>query len=566
MYQIIQDRFLNKVPQNLTAGLVAAIVALPISLAFGEASGLGALAGLYSAMACGILAALFGGTKNQITGPTGPMTVVAAAVIVNNPDKPELLFFSVILGGLLQLILAWLKTGQYVYYLPYSVISGFMSGIGIIILCLQLLPMIGIKGKGDVLESIEAFFNILSQSQLNDANIQALIVGLTTLAVIYLFPKITKKIPSTLVALFVGTGLVMWLQWEIPMIPPIPEGFMQLQFPSIQHLSELHVIFTGAITLALLGAIDSLLTSVVVDKMTDTRHDSDQELVGQGLGNMLSGFIGGLPGAGATMRSVASVNAGGTNYLPGVIHGLIILVIVFWLKPYVSLIPLACLAGILVSVGISIIDRRGLKHILHAPKADVLVMGVVLFLTVFDNLIVAVGVGVALASILFVKHLSDSQFSEHGELDQWYNKWYKGTQEEHKIDEAIQHKVYVYQFNGPLFFGEAKNFNKTLPTLLKYEDIILHFANVPIVDQTGAYALEDAIRQIEDASKAVYIADLTADVRQILSRFDILKHLHLEGQSHLTFDEAVQKIQKDHQEKDKQTTSNEKSSELSAKK
>ncbi len=547
MLKSIQDRFLTHIPQNLVAGLVAAIVALPISLAFGEASGLGALSGLYGAMACGILAALFGGTKNQITGPTGPMTVVAAAIIASNPDKPELLFFAVVLGGFLQLVLAWLKTGQYVYYLPYSVISGFMSGIGIIILCLQLLPIIGFKGKGDVLESIEAFFTIITQSQLSETNIQAFMVGLITLAVIYLFPKITRKIPSTLVALVVGTGVVIWLGWNIPTIPAIPDGFIQFQLPSLHHLSELQVIFTGAITLALLGAIDSLLTSVVVDQMTDTRHNSDQELIGQGLGNMVSGFIGGLPGAGATMRSVASVNAGGTNYLPGVVHGLIILITVFWLKPFVSLIPLACLAGILVSVGISIIDRRGLKHILHAPKADVLVMGVVLFLTVFDNLIVAVGVGVALASILFVKHLSDSQFSEHGELDQWYNKWYKGTDQEHKIDETLQHKVYVYQFNGPLFFGEAKNFNNNLSKLLQYENIILHFANVPIVDQTGAYALEDAIRKIEEANKAVYIVDLTGDVRAILSRFDILKHLHLEGQSHLTFDEAVQEIKTRHQ-------------------
>ncbi len=543
LYKIIHRRFLTHIPQNLTAGLVAAIVALPISLAFGEVSGLGALAGLYGAMACGIVAALFGGTKNQITGPTGPMTVVAAAMIAENPDKPELLFFALILGGFLQLVLAWLKTGQYVYYLPYSVISGFMTGIGLIIICLQLLPMIGFKGKGDILESLEQFTTIISQFQLENSNIQALIIGLITLAIIYLFPLITKKIPSTLVALVAGSGLVFWLNWEIPMIPAIPDGFIEFNFPALHALSELHIIFTGAITLALLGTIDSLLTSVVVDKMTDTRHNSDQELMGQGLGNILSGFIGGLPGAGATMRSVASVNAGGTNYLPGVVHGLLILIIVFWLKPFVSLVPLACLAGILVSVGISIVDRRGLKHILHAPKADVLVMAVVLFLTVFDNLIMAVGVGVALASILFVKHLSDSQFSEHGELDEWYSKWYKGKGQEDKIQDAIKHKVYVYQFNGPLFFGEAKNFNKTLPTLLQYSAIILHFANVPIIDQTGAYALEDAIRQIEDANKQVYITDLTEDVRQTLWRFDILKHLHLEGQSFLTFDQAVQEIQ-----------------------
>ena len=543
MYQRLYDRFLTHIPQNLLAGLVSAIVALPISLAFGEASGLGALAGLYGAIACGIMAALLGGTKNQITGPTGPMTVVAAAIVVTNPGRPDLLFSAVMLGGMLQVLMAWLKAGQYVYYLPYSVISGFMTGIGAIIISIQLLPMIGIAGKGDVLESIEKFVAVLSQGQMEASHFQALLIGLVTLAVIYGFPRITKKIPSTLVALFVGTGLAVGFNLTIPTIPAIPEGGFQLHLPIFYGLKDIQIVVSGAVTLALLGAIDSLLTSVVVDKMTETRHNSDQELIGQGFGNMLSGLIGGLPGAGATMRSVAAVNAGGTNYLPGVVHGLILMAVLLWLKPFVSLIPLACLAGILVSVGISIVDRRGLRHIRKAPRADVIVMAVVLFLTVFDNLIVAVGVGAALASILFVKHLSDSQFSEYGELNRWYDKWYRGKGQEHKIIEALHDKVYVYQFNGPIFFGEAKNFNHHLPVMLKYDAIILHLANVPIIDQTGAYAIEDALQQIQDAGKQVYMVNLTDSARQTLLRFDILKHLHLEQQSHASFDEAVQSIQ-----------------------
>lgn len=329
---------------------MAAIVALPLCLAFGEASGIGAAAGLYGAIACGIFAALFGGTPGQCSGPTGPMTVVAAAMYAANPNRPDLVFAAILTAGVIQIGLGCAKTGQLIGYVPYPVISGFMTGIGAIICCIELGPLFGAPSSGSVLTAVQKLIELPRHW-----SIEAAAIGVGTLMLINLLPLLSKRLPASLIALVVATWVCHALKLQIPVIGEIPTGLPSPKLPLID-ITSLHLVAQNALTLAFLGSIDSLLTSLVLDKTAGVKHNSDQELIGQGIGNMLSGLVGGLPGAGATMRSMVNVKSGGTTKLSGVVHGMILLVILVFLGKIAGMIPLSALAAILICVGFNIMD------------------------------------------------------------------------------------------------------------------------------------------------------------------------------------------------------------------
>jgi sulfate permease, SulP family len=499
--------------------LTAAIVALPTSLAFGVSSGLGPVAGLYGAIACGICASLFGGTPALVTGPTGPMTVVVAAMLSSHQDRPELVFAAIIFGGFLQILLGRIRAGQLIHYIPYPVISGFMTGIGVIIIILQLRGLLGMKTIGSVLASLQTI-----GETFHHVNAQALGVGLSSLAAIYLLPCLSKRIPAALVALAIATSGAAVLHFDLPAIGSIPSTIPRCTLPLI-NLTDVHDILLNAITLAILGSMDSLLTSVICDRITRGRHDSDQELVGQGVGNIVSGLLGGLPSAGNTMLSVVSVNSGGRSPLAGVSNGLILLTVLAWLGPIVAKVPSACLAAILISVGISIIDYRGLKTIRKAPIEDVVVMLVVIALTVFADLIVAVGIGIALACILFAKRLSDARLSDLQSLES-LEHLHEAAQ---SVPAELWAKVYIYTFNGPLFFGEVKNFAESVDKLSKARYIILGFSNVPIIDQTGAYAVEESVEKWEAKGIKVLFTGMQGPVSQTLNDMGVIHKIEMQN-------------------------------------
>lgn len=526
----LKKRYLSNLWGDLTGGLMAAIVALPLCLAFGVASGLGAAAGLYGAIACGILAAIFGGTPGQCSGPTGPMTVVAAAMYAST-HRPELAFSATICAGIFQIAFGKLKGGQLIYYIPYPVISGFMTGIGAIIICLQLGPFAGLKGAGSVLSALQTL-----PSVIKDYNIYALIVGAAALLCIALLPRLSKRVPASLIALAGATLGSEILQWDLPRIGEIPAGWPIPHLPVVDFL-DLHMVIQGGLTLAFLGAIDSLLTSLVLDKVTNGRHDSDQELIGQGFGNIASGLIGGLPGAGATMRSMVNVKSGGKTCLSGALHGFFLLAVLVGLGQIAGRIPLSALAAILIAVGISIMDWRVLKRLKTLPRADLVVMVAVLLLTVFVDLIIAVLVGVALASVLFVKQFADARTSSVGDLE---------TLEElrsltENVPEAIRKSIYTYQFNGPLFFGEAKNLSDAVESLTDAKYVILQFYNVPLIDQTGAYSLEDAIDKWEAKGVKVLFVGMQSHIERILEDTGAIHRIEMENRFD-RFDDAIEAI------------------------
>lgn len=491
---------------DVYGGITAGVVALPLALAFGEASGAGPIAGLWGAIIVGFFAALFGGTESQVSGPTGPMIVVFAGVFASLHGDLSLVFGAVVLAGLLQILFGFLKLGQYIRLVPYPVISGFMSGIGCIIIALQLSRLFGHEPEGS--GTIPALTAV--PSAVTDPNFAALTIGAVCLVMIFSWPQSWGKIiPAPLAALVTGTLLSLVLPGA-PVLGDIPTGFPSLVIPAFTH-ETIFIALEAAFILALLGAIDSLLTSLVADNMTRTRHDANRELVGQGIGNTVAGLFGAIPGAGATMRTVVNIRTGGKTRLSGMIHAALLLAVVISLAPLAERIPHAVLAGILIKVGYDIIDFSYLKHAHKGPRWDLILMALVLGLTVFVDLITAVVTGVVLAALAFVKMLADDQLSEIGESDT--------TQEERDILARARDRIMLFEFSGPLSFGAAADLGHTVRERSSgvTRTLILDFSRLSFIDVSAARAVETIACDARLQNKRVYCTGMSKQVRADLA-------------------------------------------------
>ena len=495
---------------DVFGGLTAGIVALPLALAFGEASGAGPIAGIWGAIFVGFFASLFGGTGSNVSGPTGPMVVVFAGIFATLSGNPALVFAAVVLAGVLQVLLGIFKMGQYIRLVPYPVVSGFMSGIGCIIIALQLSRLFGHEPDGG--GTIPALTAI--PEAVMDPNVNALIIGALTLVVIFTWPKsLGKIIPPPLAALVIGTVSSLFLAGA-PILGDIPTGFPSIVIPEFT-ADTFAIVLEAAILLAVLGAIDSLLTSLVADNMTRTRHDSDKELIGQGIGNTVAGLFGAIPGAGATMRTVVNIRTGGQTKLSGMLHAFVLLLVVVSLSPLASQIPHAVLAGILIKVGYDIIDIGYLKRAHKGPRLDLILMALVLILTVFVDLITAVAAGVVLAALAFVKQLADEQLKQFGGTSDTASS---STPEELELLTKAKGQVTVFDFGGPLSFGAAADLGHQVRerTKNKSSAIILDFSKVPFIDVSASRAVETIITDATAVGKTVYETGMSDSVRQIL--------------------------------------------------
>jgi len=491
---------------DITGGLTAGIVALPLALALGVASGLGPIAGLYGAIAVGFFAALFGGTPSQISGPTGPMVVVLAGLFASLSGDAALIFTAVMLAGLMQIAFGFLGVGQYIRLVPYPVISGFMSGIGAIIIILQLGRLLGHEPPGGTIGALSYL-----PTALADINFATLALGLGTLVIAYKWPpSLGKYVPGALAALIIGT--LVSLALSVPVLGAIPTGLPSLHLPVFDQSKAL-LILEAAFILAVLGAIDSLLTSLVADNMTRTRHDSNKELIGQGIGNTLAGLIGGIAGAGATMRTVVNIRSGGKYNLSGMIHALVLLAIVLGLSPLAAQIPHAVLAGILVKVGLDIIDWSYLKRAHKGPRWDFALMLTVLGLTVFVDLITAVGVGVVFAALAYVKQIAQLQIEELKKIPEALN-----DPEENALLEKLKDKVSIFSFGGPLSFGAAADVGHHVREQVKpgSKVTILDFSRVPTMDVSAAMAVETVTSDALAAGRKLVICGANVDVNKVL--------------------------------------------------
>ena len=542
--QLVNGLHFKNVRGDLFGGITAAVVALPLALAFGVSSGAGAIAGLYGAILVGFFAALFGGTPSQISGPTGPMTVVIATVFSgmaasNSEHGIELAFTIIMLGGLFQILFGILRLGKYITLMPYTVISGFMSGIGAIIILLQIGPFFGHPASANAIESVSKFPLFVT-----DANPAAVGLGILTLAIVFLCPrKITQIVPSPLLALIIGTIAAVVIGNNYPdnglrLIGDIPSGLPSLHLPAFD-ISQLRSILGYSLMLAVLGSIDSLLTSLVADNITHTQHDSDRELIGQGIGNVISGLAGGLPGAGATMRTVINVKSGGKTPISGMIHALVLLVIVLKAGELTSNIPHAVLAGILIKVGIDIIDWSFIRRAHQISLKATGLMYIVLFLTVFVDLITAVAVGIFFANLLTIKSLTDIQSKKVKAIIDPDDDTDLTIGERYILKQA-KGKILLFNLTGPMSFGAAKTISQRMGIVSKYEVLILDLSDVPLLGVTASLAIENMVKDACQNNHQVFLVGAKGKVRERLQKLKLLNLLPPER----CFDERLFALQK----------------------
>ena len=536
--QLIHGLNFKNIRGDVLGGLTAAVVALPLALAFGETAlgDGGAIYGLYGAVIVGFLAALFGGTPSQVSGPTGPMSVTVGALVISltaggaisnlsASEMAPLIMGAVIVGGLFQILFGILRLGKYITLVPYSVVSGFMSGIGFIIIATQLGPLLGIKTNKGVLEGLISLFSNFSPS------IPAVVISLMTLAIVFLTPRrISQWVPSPLLALLIITPLSVVLfndgnlgekgLDQLARIGDIPKGGLQFNMPN---WSNRTLILTGGLQLAVLGAIDSLLTSLVADNITQTRHDSNRELIGQGIGNAVGGFFSGLPGAGATMRTVINVKSGGSTPISGMTHSIVLLIVLVAAGPLASQIPKALLAGILIKVGLDIIDWRFLLRAHKLSLKTAAVMYGVLLMTVFWNLIWAVLVGVFIANMLTIDSITETQLEgmdQDNPIDNANNNSLLPPEEQALLDRC-NGDVMLFRLKGPLSFGAAKGITERMMLIRNYKVLILDITDVPRLGVTASLAIEDMMEEAKNNSRKAFVAGANEKVKERLSKFGV---------------------------------------------
>lgn len=510
---------------DVFGGVTTAIISLPLALAFGVASGAGAEAGLWGAIMVGLFASLFGGSNTLISEPTGPMTVIMTAVLTSMMAKyPEtgmaMTFTVVMMAGAFQILLGTLKLGKYVTLMPYSVISGFMSGIGVILIILQLSPLMGHAApSGGVLGTLSALPETISNLKFSE-----LFLGLLTLGILFFFPKQYRKyVPAQLVALVAVTllSVILFDTEDIRRIGEIPAGLPSLVAPYIDTDMFVEMVI-DALVLGTLGCIDTLLTAVIGDSLTRKEHDSDKELRGQGLANMISGLFGALPGAGATMGTVTNIQVGARSPLSGVIRALMLALVVLVAGGLTEPIPMAVLAGIAVYVGFNILDWSFIQRAHKVSFSGMAVMYGVMLLTVFVDLIVAVGLGVFISNIIIIERLSREQARQVKAISDADEDDVPLTDSERGLLDRANGKVLFFYLSGPMIFSVSKAISRQHSSISDYDVMILDLTDVPMIDVTVGLALENAIKDALDANCAVYLLCPNERTREQLEKFHVI--------------------------------------------
>lgn len=516
-------------------GLTAAIVSLPLALTFGVASGAGAEAGIYGAVIIGLFAALFGGTPTLISEPTGPMTVIMAAVVTTmiaaNPENGLAMAFTVVMiAGVFQIAFGLLRLGRYITQMPYSVISGFMSGIGCILIIIQLAPFTGSPApSGGVIGTLSSLPEIF-------ANIDMIELGLgaATLGILIFTPKkLASYLPPQLIAL-VSISIVSVLVFgseDIQRIGEINIGLPSIVLPTFTP-DQIQTMILDGMVLGMLGCIDSMLTSVIADNLTRTEHKSDKELVGQGVGNIVSGLFGGLPGAGATMGTVVNIQSGAKSAFSGVFRVLFLLVAVFGASGLIEQIPLAVLAGIAIRVGMNILDWSFIKRSHQVSIQAAGIMFAVMLLTVFVDLIVAVGVGVFIANIITIDRLSRTQAKNIKAISDMDDKT-PLSREEKKIIRESGGRILLVYLSGPMIFGVAKALSREHAQIANHDVFIIDLSDVSLLDDTISLSIENAIKEAVELNKAVFLVAKTEITKSKLDRLGICE---LVNKSHVVTD------------------------------
>jgi SulP family sulfate permease len=512
------DYSLSQLRGDIFGGLTCSVVGLPVALAFGVASGLGPTAGMYGAIAVGFFAAVFGGTRSQISGPTGPMSIAMAVIVTAHANTLAEAFTIVVLAGFIQAALGLARIGRFVAYTPYSVISGFMTGIGVIIMIVQIAPFLGSPvAVGGVIGAV----NSLPET-FTSVNFHALAVAAVTLVVGILWPRPFRRyLPAPLAAMIVGCALgILWLN-DLPIIGEVPTGLPELQIPVFSAGFILGAL-EPALVLALLGSIDSLLTSLIADSLTRTRHNPNRELIGQGIGNMIAGFIGGLPGAGATLGTVVNIRSGGNSQLSGAIRAAVLLALVLGLGRYVEAIPHAVLAGILMKVGWDIMDWRFVTRLHQMPREHLVVMLMTFVLTVFLDLVTAIAIGLIAAG------MASARLLERQELDSvvsvpLLDQAFLSPELDADQDDAFSARVGLVSMRGRFSVASSSNLVSAIgQDIQEHEVVIFDFTETAYMDDSAAMVVEQMIDVALDEDTEPIVMGLSGPVERNLRALNTL--------------------------------------------
>ena len=530
--QIFNEIHTHNLRGDVFGGVTAAVIALPMALAFGVASGAGAEAGLYGAIIVGLFAALFGGSPTLISEPTGPMTVIFTAVIAkliaSDPQNGLAMAFTVvIMAGVFQILFGVLRLGKYVTLMPYSVVSGFMSGIGIILIILQIGPLLGqASPAGGVLPILENLPELIAGIRPEET-----LLAVITVAILFLMPvKYKRFVPPQLLALIIATlvSITLLHAAEIRRIGEIPTGLPEFQVP-VFSIEQWQIMLLDAVVLGMLGCIDALLTSVIADSLTRKQHKSDKELIGQGVGNVMSGLFGGLPGAGATMGTVVSIQSGARTALSSLVRAGILIVVVIWAADVTAAIPLAVLAGIALKVGIDIIDWGFIKRAHRLSGKGALVTYAVIALTVFVDLIAAVGIGLFVANIMTITRLSELQADDVKAVTDPDKSDLPLTLYEHDLMETADGKVLLLHLRGNMVFGVSRAISRKNSQVEGCQALVIDLSEVMRLGVSSALALEETMLDMVRAGRDVYLVGATGQPRERLEKLGILAQIPAEN-------------------------------------
>lgn len=501
---------------DLTGGLTAAVVALPLALAFAVASGVEPKAGLYTAIVAGIVAAVFGGSPVQITGPTGAMAVVLIGIVTQYGI--EKVWIAGVMAGIIQVALGVAKLGRLVKFIPYPVTAGFTNGIAVIIFCGQLNNFFGLQ-----LPRSEHFLPGIWQTLTHWEGLNLEAVGLATVVILtkLFWTRITTAIPGSLVGLVLATAIASFFHLDVPTIGSIPQSLPMPQ--GIPHANDFRVIrelINPALALAALGSIESLLSAVVADGMTvSEKHNSDRELIGQGLANIVVPFFGGIPATGAIARTAVNVRSGGKTRLSGIIHGVALAIIVLTLAPLAAQVPLAALAGILMVTSVRMIEWEAIGLLMRATYSDFAVMMLTWMVTILFDLVLAVEVGLIAAGALFIKRMSELNLAKIPETEAFPPG----------VPLELSKQIAVYRVDGPVFFGAAERFVTFLRDEPEVKYLILRMRFVPNMDTTGIVALEDIYRDLKRHNCRLLLTGLQPEVQNLLERSGLLDKIGKEN-------------------------------------
>ncbi|MGB8691004.1 MAG: SulP family inorganic anion transporter [Microcoleus sp.] len=501
---------------DLTGGLTAAVVALPLALAFAVASGVEPKAGLYTAIVAGIVAAVFGGSPVQITGPTGAMAVVLIGIVTQYGI--EKVWIAGVMAGIIQVALGVAKLGRLVKFIPYPVTAGFTNGIAVIIFCGQLNNFFGLQ-----LPRSEHFLPGIWQTFTHWEGLNLEAVGLATVVILtkLFWTRITTAIPGSLVGLVLATAIASFFHLDVPTIGSIPQSLPMPQ--GIPHANDFRVIrelINPALALAALGSIESLLSAVVADGMTvSEKHNSDRELIGQGLANIVVPFFGGIPATGAIARTAVNVRSGGKTRLSGIIHGVALAIIVLTLAPLAAQVPLAALAGILMVTSVRMIEWEAIGLLMRATYSDFGVMMLTWMVTILFDLVLAVEVGLIAAGALFIKRMSELNLAKIPETEAFPPG----------VPLELSKQIAVYRVDGPVFFGAAERFVTFLRDEPEVKYLILRMRFVPNMDTTGIVALEDIYRDLKRHDCRLLLTGLQPEVQNLLERSGLLDKIGKEN-------------------------------------